>query len=110
MFKGSEIHDILDMQHRKIFELETNMQILQNKYDRILSENTSGMQTEYAIKCKELESIIKSKELEHQKEVASLKSKLMKLSAEEIYDTSRSGLGRVGSGEVGALKNSRKFV
>ena len=63
MLQNGSIHEILEMQHEKIFDLQTNLEVLQNKYDKLLNSTGSGQQTEYAIKCKELETIIRNKEV-----------------------------------------------
>jgi len=52
VLKNGDVYELLDMQHQKIFDLQTNLEVLQNKYDKLLSANGSGNQTEYAIKCK----------------------------------------------------------
>jgi ElaB/YqjD/DUF883 family membrane-anchored ribosome-binding protein len=89
VLKNGDIHEILELQHQKIFDLETNFQVLQNKYDRLLMSNGSKSQTEYAIKCRELENILKNKEIEHQKEIQALKSKLVIMNASEVLDKGR---------------------
>ena len=54
----------------------------------MLSTSGSSQQTEYAIKCRELERRLAERELEHQKELASMKAKMMKMSASELYQDS----------------------
>ena len=93
------------------------MEVLQNKYEKLLNSNGSGLQTEYAIKCKELQKILRNKEIEHQQEMAILKNKMMKMNVSEIVDRGREPEGALSRTTtnlaptiITPLKNSRKFV
>lgn len=78
---GDTHNEVLELQHQRIFDLETQLEILQGKYGKLMRSGGSGEQTEYAMRCKELERRLREGELEHQKQLAVLRDKLMKQNA-----------------------------
>lgn len=54
--------------------------------------------------------MIKNREVEHQKEVAELKGKIMKMSANEIVESNRGNGGSNGGGGMTPVRNNRKLV
>jgi hypothetical protein len=41
----TDIHDVLEMQHKKIIELETKIEVLEKKYYKLLKTTSSSHQT-----------------------------------------------------------------
>ena len=81
--------EVLELQHQRIFELETQLELLQNKYSKMVRSGGSQEQTLYASRCRDYERKMQEREAEHQREVAGLKERLMKQSASEIVETKR---------------------
>lgn len=59
VLKNSNDSEVLEMQHQRIFELETQLQILQGKYDKMVKQGGSREVTEYELKCRDYERKIK---------------------------------------------------
>lgn len=86
---GDSQNEVLELQHQRIFDLETQLEILQGKYGKLMRSGGSGEQTEYALRCRDLERRLREGELEHQKQVAVLRDKLMKQNAQEFVEAKR---------------------
>lgn len=50
---GDTHNEVLELQHQRIFDLETQLEILQSKYAKVMKSGGSSEQTEYAIRCKD---------------------------------------------------------
>jgi hypothetical protein len=86
---GDTHNEVLELQHQRIFDLETQLEILQSKYGKLMRSGGSNEQTEYAIRCKDYERRLREGELGHQKQLAVLREKLMKQNAQEFVEAKR---------------------
>jgi hypothetical protein len=57
--RNSSDHEVLEMQHQRIFELETQLETMQAKYSKLIKSGGSNQMTEYALKCKDYERRLK---------------------------------------------------
>jgi signal transduction histidine kinase len=51
--------EVLELQHQRIFELETQVEVLQGKYGKLVKSSGSDEQTDLVMRCRDLERRLK---------------------------------------------------
>jgi hypothetical protein len=89
VFDNSSDHEVLEMQHQRIFELETQLDVMQGKYSKVMKSGGSNEVTELTMRCKEYERRLKERENDYNKQISVMREKIMKQNAVDFVETKR---------------------
>lgn len=110
LFPGGEAQgEVLELQHQRIFELETQVEVLQGKYGKLVRASGSDEQTDLALRVRDLERRLKDSEADHQRQLRDLRDRLSKQSALEFAESKRLITSPTGEVKKSSLA-VRKFV
>lgn len=56
---GEAQDEVMELQHQRIFDLETQLEVLQGKYSKLVKSSGSGEQTDLTLRCRDLERRLK---------------------------------------------------